>query len=247
MHPLEVDLGPGVRAAFTRRAGGVGAPPYDGLNLALHVGADVVDVAANRAVVADWAGAPVVFGRQVHGTRTVTVVSAPADPLREDVCEDDGGCDALVTTTPDLALGVLVADCVPVLLADPRARVVATAHAGRVGLLGGVLESVVDAMRSAGARPERIRAALGPAAGPCCYEVPDRMRAQAGQALPAVVSVTREGTPSLDLRAGCRAVLAGRVADVVEVGGCAIEDPLSYSYRRESVTGRFGGVIRLLP
>jgi YfiH family protein len=243
---LAVDLGPGVRAGFTRRRGGTGQPPYDGFNLALHVGADPEDVASNRAVLAEWVGAPVTFGRQVHGCRVLAVTAEPADALHADAAAEDG-CDALVTTAPQTALGVLVADCVPVLLADPLARVVAVAHAGRVGLLAGILESVLEAMGAAGASADRIRAALGPAAGPCCYEVPEEMRDRAGARIPEVVAVTRWGTPSLDLRAGCRAVLASRGVDAVDVGGCTLEDPLSYSYRREPVTGRFAGVIRLLP
>lgn len=252
MRLLGAELGPGVRAAFTRRRSGVSTGPYAGLNLAQHVGDDVAPVAANRAALAAEFGAPVVFARQVHGVRalTVDVATVPADPLRRDLADepaDAPGCDALVTTDPAIALGVLVADCVPVLLADPVARVAGVAHAGRVGLLDGVLDSVLDRMIAAGAAPGRIRVALGPSAGPCCYEVPEAMRADAVARIPALGATTTRGTPSLDLRAGCRAVLAGRVAEVTDVGGCTIEDEESFSYRRSARTGRLAGVIRLLP
>jgi YfiH family protein len=145
-------------------------------------------------------------------------------------------------------LAVLVADCVPVLLADPRAGVVGAAHAGRRGLADGVLEAVVAVMLSRGADPRRIRAALGPAAGGCCYEVPAAMRENVAERVPAAWATTRAGTPSLDLRAGAASVLAGLgIGAVLQVGGCTIDDPALYSYRRAPVTGRFAGLVRMLP
>lgn len=247
---LTVDLGPGILAGFTTRAGGCSHGAWAGLDVALHVGDDPAHVAANRHLLATWAGGPVVFARQVHGVRCAVVPASGArlaDPYREDLGEADGGYDALVTCGPGIVLGVLVADCVPVLLADAEAGVVATAHAGRPGLLAGVLASVVAAMRTAGARPGRVRAALGPAAGPCCYEVPQAMQDDACAVLPQVRSRTTWGTASLDLRAGCRAALAAQgVHDVRVVGGCTVDDERLYSYRRSPVTGRFAGVVKMV-
>lgn len=246
---LVVDLGPGVRAGFTGRAGGRSAGDWAGLDLALHVGDDPDHVAENRRDVAGWAGGPVVFARQVHGVRCAVLSDAAMpvlDPFRADLGEMDGGYDALVTARGP-AIGVLVADCVPVLLADPEAGVVAAAHAGRPGLLAGILTSVLDGMQRAGARLERVRAALGPSAGPCCYEIPAQMQEDAALLLPATRAWTTWGTPSLDLRAGCSAVLeAAGVADVRRVGGCTIEDERFYSYRRSPVTGRFAGVVKMV-
>jgi YfiH family protein len=143
---------------------------------------------------------------------------------------------------------VLVADCVPVLLADAQAGVVATAHAGRRGLLAGVLQGAVDAMVAAGARRERIRAAVGPAAGGCCYEVPAEMQAQFCAGRPELRATTSWGTPSLDLRGGAVADLtAAGLAGVTLVGACTVESDDLYSYRRAPVTGRFAGVVALLP
>ena len=245
---LPVDLGAGVVAGFTVRAGGVSGGAWAGLDLGLHVGDDPAHVAANRRLLAEAFGAPVVFARQVHGVRVATIPGHPpsADPFGTDLGEQDGGRDALVTPRPGTALGVLVADCVPVLLADPDAAVVGTAHAGRPGLLAGVLDAVVEAMVAAGARPERLRVALGPSAGGCCYEVPAAMQEEACAIVPAARARTTWGTPSLDLRAGCRAVLAAHgVRRVTLVGGCTIEDERVYSYRRARVTGRFAGAVMM--
>jgi polyphenol oxidase len=243
---IEVDLGGGVLAVFTRRMPGVSSGPWRGANLGTHVGDDLAHVATNRAALELQLGVPVVYGRQVHGVRVLRVddVGEPEVRTRSDL-DLDGGVDALVTARPGLGLAVLVADCVPVLLADGEAGVVGCAHAGRVGLLDGVLEAVVAQMLAAGAVAGRIRAALGPAAGPCCYEVPEDMQRSAAAVLPAVVGHTRAGTASLDLRAGAVARLADLGVRAQAAGGCTIEDEDSYSYRRAAVTGRFAGVVAM--
>ena len=251
---VTVDLGPGVRAGFTSRSGGSSRGPWGGFDLALHVGDDPAAVRRNRRVLAGWAGAPVRFARQVHGTTVLDPAndSAGWPAAGHDLLgpgDDDGPeADGLVTARPALPLGVLVADCVPVLLADAAAGVVAAAHAGRRGLLAGVLTEVVAAMAARGADPGATRAAVGPAAGGCCYEVPAQLQAQAVAARPELLSTTRWGTPALDLRAGAVAELAALgLAHVELVGGCTIEDGSLYSYRRAAVTGRFAGVVTLLP
>lgn len=238
-HPLEVldaDLD-GVRAGFTTRHGGTSTGPYAEADLARHVGDDDVAVTANRALLEQWAGAPVVFVSQVHG-REVLVVDAPP------AAASAGGHDALVTATPGLGVAVLVADCLPVLLVDRRAGVVGAVHAGRPGLAKGVLDATVQAMAGLGADPGATTAVLGPAAGGCCYEVPAELRAEVDAAAPGSAATTTWGTPSLDLRAGAtRALERMGVREVRTVGGCTIEDPGLFSYRREGVTGRFAGVV----
>jgi hypothetical protein len=134
-----------------------------------------------------------------------------------------------------------------VLLADAEAGVVAAAHAGRSGLLAGVLQATLTAMRDLGAAPERTSAVLGPAACGACYEVPQEMADDAERRLPGSRGVTRRGTASVDLTAGARAVLreAG-LAAVTAVGGCTLEQPERwFSYRRDRTTGRHGGLVRL--
>lgn len=234
----------GARALFTGRGGGASTGPYAGANLALHVGDDPQAVLANRAALRARMDVPVLFVDQVHSA-DVAVIDA-----RSEIGGDAEGqvrtADALVTDRDDVALAIMVADCLPVLLADAEAGVIGAAHAGRVGLLGGVLEATVAEMIALGARAERIAARIGPSICGQCYEVPEQMCQDASAALPSIAARTRWGTPGLDLRAGAREAL-GRIGvlDVGIDGPCTAEDPGCFSYRRESVTGRQAGVIAL--
>jgi YfiH family protein len=244
-HLQEVDLGRGIRAAFTERSGGVSVGPWAGLDLGLHVGDDPGDVERNRRLLLGWTGAPVQFPRQVHGA-DVLVVDASARDLMTGAGPGEPARDAIVTVAVGVPIGVLVADCVPVLLADPVAGVIGAAHAGRKGLLKGVVENAVAVMCAHGAAPDRILAAIGPSAGPCCYEVPEQLRTESARRLPQTWATTRWGTPSLDLPGGCRAALERvGVTRVTTVGRCTIDDHDFYSYRREPVTGRFAGVVMM--
>jgi YfiH family protein len=231
---------------FAARTGGVSAAPYDGLNLGMHVEDEERRVHANRGRVARAAGLreqDLVFAQQVHGAGVAVVDRAGSRGRHGGVA----GVDALVTATPGLGLVVLAADCLPVLLADPAAGVVAAAHAGRQGLLAGVLQATVTAMQDLGATPSGTSAVLGPAACGGCYEVPPEMADEAERRLPGSRGTTRQGTASVDLVAGARAVLrSAGVADVAHVGGCTLEQPERwFSYRRDRTTGRHGGLVRV--
>nr|WP_194737308.1 peptidoglycan editing factor PgeF [Actinomadura sp. RB99] len=235
-------MGDGVGAAFTGRSGGVSTAPYDSLNLGGAVGDDPAAVTANRRRAAAALGvdpARTVWMRQVHGA-DVAFVTAPAD------AGDHGPVDAIVTTVPGLVLAVLVADCAPVLLADPAAGVAGAAHSGRPGTAAGVVPALVKAMCERGADPARIRAAIGPAACGGCYEVPAEMRDEVAAVVPAAHATTAKGTPGLDIRAGIAAQLAASGVDDVRVDPrCTIETPGLFSYRRDGRTGRFAGFVWL--
>jgi polyphenol oxidase len=227
-----------VRRVVTTRQGGVSAPPYASFNLGDHVGDRPEAVAANRERLAGGLGLPgrrLVWMEQVHG-RTVTVVDGPQ---RQPV----PASDAVVTTQPWLAVAVLVADCVPVLLADPVRKVIAAVHAGRVGARAGVLPATLQAMRGLGAHIDQLEALLGPSACGQCYEVPNRMQAGVEAHLPGSACQTRQGTAGLDLRAGLWRQLA--CAGVARIGvdpRCTMEDATLYSYRRDGVTGRLAAL-----
>ncbi len=247
---VEVDLGPGVRAGFTTRSGGVSHAPWDELNLGLTVGDDPEHVRTNRALVEAWAGAPVAYARQVHG-RGVLLLRRPSPGAGQaGVPAPIGEADALVATTAGVAVGVTVADCVPVLLADPTAGVVAAVHAGRAGLLAGVLQAALSAMADAGAT--QVRAVVGPCIAGRSYEVPAGLRDEVAAVVPATAATTAWGTPALDLAAGVLAVLAAHgVPRAGRLERDTFTDRSLFSYRRAAaagtVTGRFAGVVRLLP
>jgi YfiH family protein len=249
VEPTPVDLGPGVGAVFTTRYGGVSAPPYDELNLAYHVGDDWDRAFANRGLLASALGQPFdrqCYVHQVHGSSVVTVGAGQPGTVRMRNARADA--DAMVTVAVGAPLVILVADCVPVLLADPVARVVGAAHAGRRGLVAEVVPHTVQAMVRAGARLSDIRGVVGPAICASCYEVPASMAVEVEAAVPGTATVTRTGSPSVDLPGGVAGQLDDMgVASVARDTRCTAEDPDLYSYRRDGVTGRFAGVVWLEP
>ncbi|MEV5280141.1 peptidoglycan editing factor PgeF [Streptomyces sp. NPDC006692] len=238
----EQDTVSGAHFAFTDRWGGVSAVPYEELNLGGAVGDDPASVLTNRELAAKSLGidqARVVWMNQVHG-REVAVVDGPWGP--------DGAppVDAVVTARRGTPLAVLTADCTPVLLADPVAGVAAAAHAGRPGMVAGVVPAAVAAMVSLGADPARILARTGPAVCGRCYEVPERMRAEVAEAEPAAWSETSWGTPAVDVTAGVHAQLTALgVTDLVASPVCTLESGDHFSYRRDRTTGRLAGYVWL--
>lgn len=202
------------------------------------MGDDPKAVAANRKRLADelkLAPDRLVWMEQVHGRTAAIVDGSTPRPLE--------ATDALVTAEPALALIALVADCVPVLLADPQAGVVGAVHAGRVGARVGVLPAALKAMREAGAAIDRIEVLLGPSVCGECYEVPEAMRTDVDTHLPGSACTTRTGTPGLDLRAGLWRQLAD--AGVAKIGidpRCTVEDNTLFSHRRNGTTGRLAAL-----
>lgn len=223
----------GIRTTFTTRHGGVSDGPFAARNLALHVGDDPDAVAVNRRALADEVqAADIVFMRQVHGA-DVAVVDGASTPDLADV-------DALVTDVPGVALGVLVADCVPVVMTGARAA--AVVHAGRRGVQQGVVTRALDTLQSLDDGP--FQAWLGPSICGGCYEVPTPMQDEVAALVPAARTTTRAGSPGLDLRAGVAAQLRSGGVAVLHVSDiCTAEDPAYFSHRRDGVTGRFAGVV----
>lgn len=156
----------GVRHAFFTRQGGVSTGLYSSLNVGRGSKDEPADVAENRARAAAWFGAgPEELNTcfQIHST-----IAIVADGSWGDVRPEG---DAVVTRTPGVVCGALAADCAPVLIADPQARIVAAAHAGWRGALGGIVQAAVDQMVALGGDPARMVAAVGPCIGPGSYEV----------------------------------------------------------------------------
>lgn len=231
-----------IRFGFSTRIGGVSEGAYgtagNGLNLATHVGDDPDRVARNREIARELFGLPkVAYMDQVHGNDVAIITGANFNQTPT--------ADALVTSEPGIALAVLVADCVPLIMHDRGAGVIAAAHVGRRGLVNGVVERTVSAMRALGA--ESISAIMGPAICGDCYEVPLAMQQEVGAIAPLSPSVTDLGTPGLDTRDGIawqlEQLTIGAMIDPI----CTRRSDLHYSYRRDGVTGRTAGFIHLVP
>ena len=222
---------------FSDRHGGVSAPPYDSLNLGDHVGDDPEAVARNRRILQRRIGAlPIVWMEQVHGDRIVDV-KGPT--------ERAGRCDALVTECPGIALAVMVADCVPILMADTQRGVVASVHAGRNGTLLDIApKTVVHMAKRYGCDPRDIEVWMGPAIGGCCYEVSEEIATIVGKS----VGEKYVNGRYLDLKSlnRDRLIAAGVLPEHIMISDvCTCCDLDYFSYRRDGVTGRFAGVIAL--
>jgi polyphenol oxidase len=237
LHRSAVIPGDGFTHGFPERTGGVSTGQRASLNLGVRWGDDADHVATNRRLLAAHAGyAPdaLQVTRHVHGTDVWTV----GEPLAE-AAEFDG----LVCDRPGAVLGAFAADCIPIVFAEPVARVCGAAHAGWRGTVAGVARNVVARMVERGAAADRLRVALGPSIGPCCFEVGPEVvaefRAAFGELAGLVVPGPRRA--HLDLRVATRAVLerAGVRADHIDDRPpCTRCEPERFfSYRRDGMAG----------
>jgi polyphenol oxidase len=229
----------GVRHGFFTRQGGVSSGVYASLNCGPGSRDDAANVAENRGRVAEILGA--------EPSRLITVFqkhsadAAIADkPWKADKIPE---ADAIVTATPGLAIGVLTADCAPVLFCDGEARVIGAAHAGWRGALSGIVEATVEAMRKLGARPERISAVIGPTISQKAYEVGadfvERFLADEPGSSTFFITDEGSGEPHFDLSGyvGERLARAG-VGTIADLGLCTYcEETRLFSYRRSQHHG----------
>ena len=226
-----------VKSLQTLRGGGFSAAPWASFNLGDHVGDDPQHVSANRDALTACLSAAPCWLQQAHGTFAVNAENSPKPVV----------ADAAFTRRAGRVCVVMTADCLPVLFCDRVGSVVAAAHAGWRGLVGGVLESSLAAMAVV---PDNVLAWLGPAIGPSAFEVGDEVRAAFVADMPAASAAfapAGQGKWFADLYALARLRLAR--AGVTEVYGgnaCTFSDPTSYfSYRRDGVTGRMATLIWL--
>jgi YfiH family protein len=225
---------PGIRHGFMTRTGGVSEGIYASLNCGLGSNDDRARVHENRRRVLDMADIPantLLTAYQVHSPDVLVVEKEWPDGPRPKV-------DALVTKRRNIAIAASSADCVPILFADPEARVVAAAHAGWRGAIGGVLQATVKQMCALGARPERIRAGVGPCIGPASYEVgpefPAPFLAQSPSNARFFRPAQRAGHHMFDLESYVAFELAAMNLAEIEIAyrdTCAEADTF-FSYRR---------------
>ena len=229
----------GVRALSTWRDGGVSSGSYASLNLGDHVGDADASVAENRRRLAAAAGLPSqpVWLRQVHGTTVADL----------DTAAGVGPADAAFTRRPGRACAILTADCLPILLAADTGGVVAAAHAGWRGLVGGVIEATVQAL---GVPPAKLMAWLGPAIGPQHFEVGAEVREallKGDSGAEAAFAANARGRFMADLGAlAQRRLVALGVGRIYGGGRCTYADAERYfSHRRDGMTGRQATLIWL--
>jgi len=232
-----------VRALVTTRAGGVSEPPYESFNLAFHVGDAAERVHENRLRLLSAAGVDKVqWLDQEHGRRVLAASPSTA-------AGGPNAADAAWTVAPDLGLAVLVADCVPLLLANVDASCVAVVHCGWRGTVAGVVEAAVDALPES---PSRLVAWLGPGVCGDCYEVGSDVR-NAVRADERKRVLVKHGSARGDARKwrlDLPALIVARlrrsgVERIVPSSLCTICDKRFYSYRRDGPTGRFAALIWL--
>lgn len=245
----------GLDAFVTTRVGGTSAGPYDSLNLGLYVGDREEDVVTNRVRVAEALDVDLddlVFCEQVHGSGVRIVRDTDRGRGARSLASAVPAADALVTMTPGVVLVVIVADCVPLVLHDPVAGVLACVHAGWRGTVQGVTQAAIATMKSVGSSPSDVVAGIGPAIHPERFQVGAEVVAAAeaafGDRTPDIVRTAGHGTWTFDLwRAAVLQLLEAGVTEqrihLAAVGTGPGSD--FFSHRTEGVCGRFALVARL--
>ncbi|MCU0697311.1 MAG: peptidoglycan editing factor PgeF [Myxococcaceae bacterium] len=234
---------------FPSRHGGVSTGPFASLNTSTSVGDDAACVAENVKRLAAALGAGpewVATMHQVHGVTVLEATGAGEGALPPPV----GEADALYTRAAGVAVGVRTADCLPILVEDPVGRQVAAVHAGWRGVIGDVLGRTLDRLVQTGARVDELRVAIGPAIGPCCFEVDGDLPQRFEAAFGANVVRRVPGKPRvhLDLAWAVAESLRRRglpEAHVDVLPHCTRCDARFFSHRRDSgLTGRMLSLIR---
>jgi YfiH family protein len=241
----------GVDVMVTSRHGGVSAGAYATLNLSFAVGDRLENVLENRRRAAAALGADLsdfVFGTQVHGAVARVVTRADRGRGAAAPGGTAGDADALITTDPGTVLAVLVADCVPIVLYDPRAHVLACVHAGWRGTVARVAEAAVGAMADLGARPEHVIAGIGPAIAPDRYQVGEEVAGAArdcfGERASLVLRPDDAGRWLFDLWGANRLILTE--AGVQRIHLAAVPTGADFfSDRAARPCGRFAAIARL--
>ncbi len=230
--------------AFTNRYGGVSPKPYDSLNLGHHVGDDIKNVIKNKKLVAKKYSLnlnKLIYMNQIH--------SDNIEIIKDSMNTKIENTDAILTSQRDIALMVLVADCIPILLFDPVKKVIGAVHAGRNPTFKKIVSKSVLKMRDVfKSRPKDILASLGPSIRSCCYEVSKDIADIALKNFGQKYVIKRGEKFFLDLQTLNKDQLleVGLKEENIEIiPKCSCCDREYFSYRRDKITGRFAGIIGL--
>lgn len=217
---------------FTDRTGGISTGAFGSLNLALHVEDDPSVVLENRRLLEVQLGKPIQYMEQVHGDSVALIQNSTIDTPT---------ADALLTQERGIALAVMVADCIPLLLANAGA--VAAVHVGRRGLLSGVAIKTLKQLRALDSSP--VTAIIGPSICGSCYEVSQEIFNEVTDQYPASSARTSSGGFSLDLAKALTLELIDNGVTVIDESRCTVENDSLFSYRRDGKTGRQVGIVWL--
>lgn len=217
---------------FTKSTGGLSTGAFLSLNLAQHVGDNPEDVRKNRATLEREIGHPIQFMNQVHGDQIAEI---------RQLLDVEPTADGLITSTTEIALAVMVADCIPLLLGNKSS--VAAVHVGRRGLVNNIALVALSKMRAIDSSP--ITAVIGPTICGNCYEVSEEIYTEVVDQFPLAQARTQSGTLALDLTKALKSLLINQGVKVIDESLCTVEESSLYSYRRDGVTGRQAGVVWL--
>lgn len=217
---------------FTNSTGGISTGAFLSLNLAQHVGDKPELVAHNRTILEREIGLPTQYMNQVHGDQVLQI---------QHLLENEPTADGLLTTSTEIALAVMVADCIPLLLSNKSS--VAAVHVGRRGLVNNIALVAISKMRAIDS--SSITAVIGPAICGKCYEVSEDIYTEVVDQFPLAQARTQSGALSLDLTKALKSLLIDQGVTVIEENLCTVEESSLYSYRRDGVTGRQVGVVWL--
>ncbi|MFP7706924.1 polyphenol oxidase family protein [Trueperella sp. LYQ141] len=234
----------GVRIGVTNRHAGFSVGDYASANLGFHVGDDPEAVRANRDSLTALVGCDITWMSQVHGTHIASADEAEWGPLGY---LSVGQADAIIVA-PGQAGAVMVADCVPLVIADTQGRYAAVVHAGRRGFEQGIAQRVVQALRDRGVA--ELEAYIGPAICGKCYELPDQMAHELWRQFPHTRAITAQGSAGIDIRSGLVAQLRQcQVSRIRTSSVCTYESTDYFSHRRAThqgqATGRFAVIAAL--
>lgn len=243
-----------VEHCFTLRNGGFSPPPFDSLNLGLHVGDNQENVAKNRKLISESLNVEfenITCAEQVHGSKVALVTKSELGRGSTSHISAISGADALITRTPNAVLMMFFADCVPIFIVDPKNRAIGLAHAGWRGTILGIAVETLAAMeREFGTNPSECKAAIGPAIGQCCFEVSEEVADKIGNAAESsCIQLHSNGKPHADLKLANKieleraGVLPSNIA-ASDLCTCCSKDKF-FSYRRDIRTGRMAAVLAI--
>ena len=225
-----------IKYHFTDRYGGVSTLPYDSLNLAFYVGDNQANVIKNRTTLRKRLNLQnIVWMEQVHKDNIQTISSPQSKPIP--------ACDAIITDQPNIALAVMVADCIPILMFDSKCKIIAAIHAGRNGTFLQIAPKTVKVMQKEfGCLPSDIQVIMGPSIHNCCYEIGDELVAIVEKNFGK--SYVNGRMLNLQKLNHNQLIKANVSEDNIKISSiCTCCNPNYFSYRREKTTGRFAGVI----